>query len=246
MTNTLTPAARAAILARLEFQNGRLVKVAGMRPEHLDGFSLIQLVHELAAVIQTDPEPKHPDDEAVERFAAAMKTKLRKKRAEGRSGWDGPECDANVLSGLLREHVEKGDPLDVGNLSMMLHQRGERIQTAPEPQQVVDVRTEDLRLLRRADQMLKDYDEGHSLKAKDVLLLLRDDLAKRATPSSASVEAVPDHPPFDVPEVYNYYGHLALKRENGKDYWSIGCYDGHSWVPCDPNVAAALRALEPK
>lgn len=127
MTTTPTPAARAEILARLEFQNGRLVKVDGMRPEYMDGHSLIRLARELAAAIQPDPEPKHPDDEAVDRFAAAMKTKLRKKRAEGRSGWDGPECDANVLTRLLREHVEKGDPLDVGNLAMMLHQRGERI-----------------------------------------------------------------------------------------------------------------------
>lgn len=67
------------------------------------------------------------DDAAVDRFAAAMKAKLAKKREEGRGGWDGPECSANILSALLRAHVDKGDPLDVGNLAMMLHQRGERI-----------------------------------------------------------------------------------------------------------------------
>lgn len=70
----------------------------------------------------------HPDDAAVDRFAAAMKMKLAKKRREGRGGWDDEEdCSALWLSSLLREHVEKGDPLDVGNLAMMLHQRGERI-----------------------------------------------------------------------------------------------------------------------
>lgn len=69
----------------------------------------------------------HPDDVAVDRFAVAMKTKLSVKRAEGRGGWDGPSCDAEFLSSLLREHVDKGDPLDVGNLAMMLHQRGEKI-----------------------------------------------------------------------------------------------------------------------
>lgn len=31
------------------------------------------------------------------------------------------------LSNLLREHVEKGDPVDVANFCMMLHARGERI-----------------------------------------------------------------------------------------------------------------------
>lgn len=70
----------------------------------------------------------HPDDVAVDRFALAMKAKLAKKRMQGRGGWDDEdECSALWLSSLLREHVEKGDPLDVGNFAMMLHQRGERI-----------------------------------------------------------------------------------------------------------------------
>lgn len=73
------------------------------------------------------PADAHPDDLAVDRFATAMKAKLAKKRGDGRGGWDGPSCDAVFLSKLLREHVEKGDPLDVGNLAMMLHQRGESI-----------------------------------------------------------------------------------------------------------------------
>lgn len=71
---------------------------------------------------------KHSDDAAVDRFAAAMKAKLAKKRSEGRSGWDDKDdCSQIFLSQRLREHVEKGDPLDVGNLAMMLHQREERI-----------------------------------------------------------------------------------------------------------------------
>ncbi|TWF53235.1 hypothetical protein [Neorhizobium alkalisoli] len=85
----------------------------------------------------TYPSPKdhslpigdnHPDALAVDRFAAAMKAKLAAKRAEGRSGWDDKDdCSQLFLSQLLREHVEKGDPLDVGNFAMMLHQREERI-----------------------------------------------------------------------------------------------------------------------
>jgi hypothetical protein len=81
-----------------------------------------------AAVAVTDEMVEHPDDLAVDRFAAAMKAKLAQKRAEGRGGWqDKSQCAAEFLSKLLREHIEKGDPLDVGNLAMMLHQRGERI-----------------------------------------------------------------------------------------------------------------------
>jgi hypothetical protein len=78
---------------------------------------------------------QHPDDTAVDRFAAAMKEKLAKKRAEGRGGWDDRAvCTAEYLSKLLRAHVAKDDPLDVGNFAMMLHQRGERI-TPAEPEQ---------------------------------------------------------------------------------------------------------------
>lgn len=72
--------------------------------------------------------PAHPDDEAVDRFAAAMKAKLAQKRTEGRGGWDNKAtCSQEFLSFLLREHVEKGDPVDVASFAMMLHQRGETI-----------------------------------------------------------------------------------------------------------------------
>ncbi|MUO84030.1 hypothetical protein BBK77_008135 [Agrobacterium vitis] len=72
--------------------------------------------------------PAHADDTAVDHFSAAMKEKLAKKRLDGRSGWeDKDDCSQLFISQLLREHVEKGDPVDVGNLAMMLHQREERI-----------------------------------------------------------------------------------------------------------------------
>ncbi|PZU22451.1 MAG: hypothetical protein DI589_11185 [Shinella sp.] len=76
----------------------------------------------------------HPDDLAVDRFAAAMKEKLAKKRDEGRGGWDNKdECSNEFLSKLLRGHIKKGDPVDVGNFCMMLHQRGERIAALVSP-----------------------------------------------------------------------------------------------------------------
>lgn len=78
----------------------------------------------LSLLHQTNVAEQHPDDLAVDRFAAAMKSKLAKKRADGRGGWDDPEqCSIAFLSKLLREHVAKGDPVDVGNLAMMIHQR---------------------------------------------------------------------------------------------------------------------------
>ncbi|MEP3747216.1 MAG: hypothetical protein ABJN13_15335 [Nitratireductor sp.] len=73
----------------------------------------------------------HLDDADVDHFAGAMKAKLAKKRDEGRGGWRGgwrgPACTAAMLSDQLRQHVDKGDPVDVANLAMMLHRRGEKI-----------------------------------------------------------------------------------------------------------------------
>lgn len=78
----------------------------------------------LSAQVQDVAAP-HPDDLAVDRFAIAMKAKLAQKRTEGRSGWDNPDaCSVEWLSELLIRHIEKGDPIDVGNFAMMIHQRG--------------------------------------------------------------------------------------------------------------------------
>jgi len=82
----------------------------------------------LAALSVPEPSSHHSDDIAVDQFAIAMKAKLAKKRAQGRRGWDDKsECTNAFLVKLLCEPVAKGDPVDVGNLAMMIHQRGERI-----------------------------------------------------------------------------------------------------------------------
>jgi len=74
-------------------------------------------------------EGQHPDDIAVDRFAAAMKEKLKLAREKGRGGWE--LCSQAVLSRMLREHVEKGDPRDVANFCMMLWNNGTGIATVP-------------------------------------------------------------------------------------------------------------------
>ena len=71
---------------------------------------------------------QHRDDEAVDAFAAAMKIKLAAARERGRSGWDntdedGEGCSVDFLRRLLREHVDKGDPIDVANIAMFLWHR---------------------------------------------------------------------------------------------------------------------------
>jgi hypothetical protein len=70
----------------------------------------------------------HADDRAVDRFAEAMKAKLAAAREKGRGGWqDDEDGMQEQLSDLLRMHVEKGDPVDVANFAMFLHQRGEAV-----------------------------------------------------------------------------------------------------------------------
>lgn len=80
--------------------------------------------------------PQHPDDVAVDRFATAMKEKLADARAKGRGGWqDKVDCPQQRLSDMLRAHLEKGDPRDVANFCMFLHQRGESILQATDAHQ---------------------------------------------------------------------------------------------------------------
>lgn len=91
----------------------------------------------LAATGKQQVGEVHPDDLAVEAFAAAMKAKMAESRAKGRGGWeDRTQCSPDDLSRMLRDHLEKGDPRDVANFCMMLHQRGEAI--VPQTMQVPD------------------------------------------------------------------------------------------------------------
>lgn len=75
----------------------------------------------------TSPAPdEHPDNVAVDKLASAMKAKLAKQRSKGYSGWD-TDCTQERLSQLLREHVDKGDPVDVANFCAFLFYREEGV-----------------------------------------------------------------------------------------------------------------------
>ncbi len=66
------------------------------------------------------PLEAETDDMAVDRFAAAMKEKLRLAREKGRSGWQQMTAEAITLA--LMDHLLKGDPVDIANFAMFLHQ----------------------------------------------------------------------------------------------------------------------------
>jgi len=63
------------------------------------------------------------DDILVDVVMHEMRKKLKKKRDEGRGGWFGPNCSNSVLRKMLKEHVEKGDPVDIINLAAMIMAR---------------------------------------------------------------------------------------------------------------------------
>ena len=58
------------------------------------------------------------DERAVADFSRAMTTKMALGRVKGHSGWQ--TCPIEILWSMLRDHVEKGDPVDVGNFAMMI------------------------------------------------------------------------------------------------------------------------------
>ncbi len=73
---------------------------------------------------------RHPDDEAVNNFAAAMRAKMKFAReVKGRQGWNDPQqCSKEHLHQLLLQQlISKGDAVDLANFAMMLHQRNEPI-----------------------------------------------------------------------------------------------------------------------
>lgn len=64
---------------------------------------------------------------ALKLLSEAMSNKLEKKFNEGRGNWFHSSTTREDLSRMLKEHVEKGDPVDVANFCMMLYYRGETI-----------------------------------------------------------------------------------------------------------------------
>ena len=78
-----------------------------------------------------EPAAEHIDDLAVGNLAYRMKAKLAKQRENGYGGWD-TDCTQERLSELLRQHVDKGDPVDVANFCAFLLARGEGIAAAPQ------------------------------------------------------------------------------------------------------------------
>lgn len=110
-------------LAQKEFDNKQ-------RPDVPPDWCPLPLYSRQAAAQDPAAEPQpvaHPDDAAVDALAVLMKAKLAKQRKKGYGGWETPECTQRRLSTLLRDHIDKGDPVDVANFCAFLSARGEGI-----------------------------------------------------------------------------------------------------------------------
>ncbi len=63
------------------------------------------------------------DKAAIARFAKAMVEKMAIMRTRGLRDWE--TCSSIELLCVLQEHVEKGDPVDIALIAMMIHQKAE-------------------------------------------------------------------------------------------------------------------------
>lgn len=57
-------------------------------------------------------------DECTNEFRDAIRSKLIEKHKEGKSGWDDPNWSREDILRQLREHVDKGDMVDVAAFAM--------------------------------------------------------------------------------------------------------------------------------
>jgi excisionase family DNA binding protein len=121
MTQVLTAEQLAESLS-LNAETIRRLTRSGELPHHVIGGSIR---YTLADVLAKTAVNKHPDDAAVDQFAALMHEKMTAARLKGKEGWEDPErCTDADLGKLMCEAVLKADWVDVANYAMMLHLRG--------------------------------------------------------------------------------------------------------------------------
>lgn len=97
----------------------------GTLPHHRIGAGAIR--YNLVDVLAKTSVNKHPDDDAVDRFAAAMHSKMAAARLKGKEGWDDPErCSLGHLQSLFENACADLEYVDAANYAMMLWARGEK------------------------------------------------------------------------------------------------------------------------
>ncbi len=130
VTATTTPAIKPVVQEPLGYIIQDFVESRRMEFERNGTVLYAQSGGMATMPLYTAPQPiaapvdVHADDIAVDAFATAMKAKMATQRAKGYDGWDNEKlCTDEFLAEELMRHTQKGDPVDVANFAMMLHQR---------------------------------------------------------------------------------------------------------------------------
>lgn len=164
-----------------------------------------------------------------------MKAKLAKKRDDGRGGWEDKEqCSAEFLSQLLREHVEKGDPLDVGILAMMLHQRGEVITAKVHHSDVISAEWRAFNKVLNYINTLEDSAVKKSDICNAVMDMRPDSYLAANAHMDKRPEASRDATEFDA------------ERVSGSTGLPAGWHGDHTPTDCLKQLFAAYKANQPK
>lgn len=135
------------------------------------------------------PPNTHIYDLSVEWFAIAMKCKLKKQRNKGYHGWDDRDlCTDKFLADKLMEHTQKGDPIDVANFAMMLHQRNLDANDIA----ICELKAASLRFAERVYGPIANY--SHNEKANPDIVKLVEEVraAQTAQLNSDWGDAAPD------------------------------------------------------
>lgn len=203
------------VLMQMDMVPGATVEaVAGMLATMAPAYRAM-----VAAAPIRQADDQHPDDAAVDRFAAAMKEKLALARVKGRGGWDDPEqCSVDDLTVMLRNQANGGDPVDAGNFAMMIHQRSGRI-ARPRYAQLDAIEAAELQTLLTDTfaHCRPVYPAGIIAWAKAALLEIKDSLRYPATMTAAlaDVLGLPNFRTGPIAHVYRAAG--AEIRTNCED-----------------------------
>lgn len=77
-----------------------------------------------ASIFDSADTGMHPDDIAVDKFAAAIKTEMAAQRSKGRGGWDDPaQCHTQELAASMIRQIDNGEIIKVSAYAMMLFNR---------------------------------------------------------------------------------------------------------------------------
>lgn len=120
--NQILDAAQLAETLGVTGETVRRLTRDGTLPHHKFGGTIR---YHLPDILKATAVEQHPDDEAVDRFAAAMHARMTECRLAGKAGWDDPEiCPISRLERMATQALCGKRWVDVANFAMMLWARG--------------------------------------------------------------------------------------------------------------------------